>query len=180
MKIREKLYIVAGLIILFALLKQCENDPIIKIETKTITKIVTDTIVKTNIVEVEKKVYVEKFKDSIVFTDKPSETTTTATQYKTKLESNNATADIVITSLGEVLNVQGTITYPEKEIITNITKTKNASGLFVYGSTAINNFNSAEVGLMYQFKNTVGVMAGVNYNIITTQPELRVGILIKL
>ena len=59
MKIREKLYIVAGLIILFALLKQCENEPIIKIETKTITKIVTDTIVKTNIVEVEKKVYVE-------------------------------------------------------------------------------------------------------------------------
>ena len=184
---RKTLYILAGLIVLFALLNQCNGKVTTVIETKTVIEWKTDTIIqnKTIIKKVPKTVYVERIKtikgkDSIVYKDYKSETTTTAKQFKTKIQSNKASADLLITSTGEVLDVQGVISYPEKETITNITKTKDASGLFGYGSIPINNFTSPEVGLMYQFKNKVGVMGGIQYNSAINKPEIKVGILIKI
>ena len=184
---RKTLYILAGLIVLFALLNQCNGKVKTVIETKTVIEWKTDTIIqnKTIIKEVDKPVYVQRIKtikgkDSIIYKDKPSETTTTATQFKTKIQSNKASANLLITSTGEVLDVQGTITYPEKETITNITKIRDASGLFMYGSVPIHNLSSPEVGLMYQFKNKVGIMGGVQYNNITNKADFKLGFLIKL
>ena len=57
---------------------------------------------------------------------------------------------------------------------------KNNSGLFMYGSIPMNNLASPEVGLMYQFKNKVGIMTGVQYNNITNQPDFKIGFLIRL
>lgn len=185
MKTKNTLYIIAGVIVIFALLNQCNGKVKTVTKTETVIKWKTDTIRTTEIKEIDKPVYVErvktiKGKDSIIFKDKPSETTTTAKQFKTKIESNEASADLLITSTGEVLDVQGVINYPEKETVTTITKTRDASGLFIYGSTPIDNFTSPEIGLMYQFKNKVGIMGSVQYNSITNKPEIKAGILIKL
>lgn len=182
MKTKNILFIIAGIIVLFTLMKQCSSEPP-KVVTKTITKIVTDTLTLEKIVKVESPVYIErtktlKGKDSIIYRDTPNDSTITANQYETKVTSNEAEADLTIVSTGEVLDVKGTITYPEKETITTITN--NASGLFIYGSVPINNFSSPEIGVMYQFKNKVGVMAGVQYNSITKAPDYKVGLLIKL
>lgn len=160
-------------IIFFAALKQCEGKP--QVTTVTETKIITkvDTITKVEIKEIPKKVYVEKIKtvkgkDSIIYKDKPSETTTTANQYQTTLKSNKATAKLDITTTGELLDVSGNITYPEKETITRITKVKPQSGLFIYGSAPISSRSlSPEVGALFQIKNKLILGAGVQYDNIT-------------
>ena len=180
------IYIVVGLVIMFFIMRACEGEP--KVITKTETKIEwkTDTVTVKEIVKQEKPVYVERIKtfkgkDSIIYKDKPSETTITANEFKTKLESNNATADLNIISTGEVLDVRGTITYPEKETTTTITKTRDASGLFIYGSAPITSkITSPELGLLYQFKNKMFISTSVQYNNITNNVDAKVGIGIKI
>jgi uncharacterized protein YrrD len=160
-------------IIFFAALKQCEGKP--KVVTKTTTKVKTihDTITEVKIDTIYTQVYIEKTKtikgkDSIIYKDKPSETTTTANQYQTTLKSNKATAKLDITTTGELLDVSGTITYPEKETITRITKVKPQSGLFIYGSAPISSRSlSPEVGALFQIKNKLILGAGVQYDNIT-------------
>lgn len=165
------IYIVVGFIIMFALIKQCEGDP--KVVTKTVTKIVkvTDTINEVIIKEVPKKVYIEKTKKGdtiVVYKDKPSETTIEAKQYETLLTSNEATADLKITTTGELLDVSGIITYPEKETTTTITKTRDASALFIYANAPISSTAlSPEVGALFNVKNKLIFGAGVQYNNIT-------------
>jgi len=176
--------IILGAIIGLLIFKKCDSKPRVVTETITKTVIKFDTIIETKIIKGDvvnvEKIKTIKGKDSIIYKDIPSETTTSATQFKTKIQSNKAIANLLITSTGEVLDVQGVITYPELETITRVTKTRDASGLFIYGSTSVDNFNSPEVGLMYQFKNKVGVIAGINYNITTQEPIFRLGFLIKL
>lgn len=150
--------------------KQCEKKP--KVVTKTKIKYVKviDTITKIEIQEVPKTVYVEKVKtvkgkDSIIYVDKPNDSTITANQYDTKLESNNATADLKITTTGQLLDVKGVINYTQENTTTTITKTVPQSGLFLYGKTSINPLvENIEVGLDYQFKNTFIVGASTSYN----------------
>ena len=166
-------YIIIGFIIMFALLKQCEGEPKVITKTETITKIVKDTITEVKIKEVPKTVYVEKIKtvkgkDSIIYKDKPSETTTTANQYETTLKSNEASADLKITTTGELLDVSGVITYPKKETITTITKIKDKSGLYIYTSAPITSRTlSPEVGALFQVRNKFIFGAGVQYNNIS-------------
>ena len=185
MKTKNILYALGGFAIAVLIFRACESEPKIKIETKTITKIVTDTLRLKEIVEIEKPVYVERIKtlkgkDSIIYKDEPSETTITAKQFETKLDSNDAQAELIITSTGEVLDVQGVITYPKTETVTTITKIKDKGGVYLYGSIPINNFTTPEVGLMFQVRNKFGVMAGVQYNSLTNKPEIKAGILIKI
>lgn len=181
----DVIWVIVGLIIAFVLMRQCEGEPktITKTETKTIIK--TDTIKKVIIKEIPKTVYVEKLKtvkgkDSIIYKDKPDSTTIKANQYKTTLESNNALADLNITTTGELLDVSGTITYPEKETTTTITKIRDASGFYIYGQLPINNLTQIEVGGLFQFKNKAFISGGVSYNNITKQPDFNIGLGIRL
>ena len=180
------LYVVIGLIIAFALCKQCEGEP--KVVTNTVTKIVTkhDTINEVIIKEVPKTVYVEKVKtvkgkDSLIYVDKPNDSTITANQYTTTLKSNKASADLKITTTGELLDVQGVITYPKKETTTKITKTRDASGLYLYGSAPITaQALTPELGLQFNIKNKMFVSSGVQYNNITNNLDIKVGIGLKI
>jgi hypothetical protein len=178
-------YILLILIVFIALVKQCEAEPRIVTKTETITKYVTDTITKVEIKEVPKTVFVEKYitekgDEKIVFVKDSTKTSIKANQHDTKLTSNDATAELKITTTGELLDVTGVITYPLKETTTTITKTRDASGLFIYANLPINNFSSPEVGALYQFKNTVFISGGVQYNNLTNMPDFKVGIGLKI
>lgn len=175
-------WFIVGAIIVFVLLKQCEPEP--KTITKTEYVKVTDTITETIIEEIPKTVYVErvktiKGKDSIIYRENPTDSTITANQYTTQLKSNNATADLEITTTGELLDVQGVINY-EKEI-TTITEFKNNSGLFAYGQARINGFDSYAAGLDYHFKNKIIVGANVQYDLLHnyTSFNVKIGFRIK-
>ena len=178
-------WVVVGAIIAFAILKQCESEPRVVVKTKTVTKIVTDTINTVTIKEIPKKVYIEKIKtvkgkDSIIIQNVPSENTTTANQYKTKIQSNEASADLQITTTGELLNVSGIITFPKVEKTTTITKIKDKSGLYIYGQLPINNIASPEVGVLIQVRNKMFISTGVQYNNLSRQLDYKVGVGVKI
>jgi hypothetical protein len=172
-------------LIFMTIVRQCEKEP--KIVTKTVTKTITkrDTITKTIISE-PKTVYVKKYvnvkgEDKIVYLEKQDASATEAKEYNTILQSNKSTANIKITTTGELLDVSGTITYPEKENTITITKSRAKSGLFVYGTAPLNTNNiSIEVGMAYQFKNTLMIIGGVQYNDFTKSADLKVGIGVKI
>ena len=140
------LWIFVIFITLYALLRQCEGaDTKIITKTETVYETVVDTITQVVIQKVPgPKVYVErvktvKGKDSIIYKDSPSETTISANRYKTQLKSNDALAKLHILSTGEVLDVQGTITYPKETTITTITKKIPKSGAFLFIESNFNN-----------------------------------------
>lgn len=187
MKDWVKYLIVAIAVIL--IVKACESEPetIIKTETKIVT--VHDTI-KTVEISEPKTVYVTRVKDSLIYLPNNNEggligglndSIIKANQYNTDLKSNNATASLTITTTGALLDVSGVITYPEKETTTTITKIKDKSGLFLYGSVPVNhNMVNVEAGLVYQFKNKMMVMGGVQYNQFTKSPDIKIGVGIKI
>jgi len=176
------IYLIAIVIIIVAV-KQCEEKET-KIETVIEYLKVTDTITKTIISEPE-KIYVErvktlKGKDSIIYVDKKTSTAIQVNNYDTKLESNNASADLNIVTTGELLEVTGTINYTQENKTTTITEYKSKSGLFLYGKVPVSNFNSPEIGVLYQFKNSLIIGSGVQYNNFTQKPELTATIGIKI
>jgi hypothetical protein len=159
-----------GLVAMFLLMKSCESEP--KVVTNTITKTVTkhDTINKTIIKEIPKKVYIEKEITTkgdtvIIYKDKPSENTITASKQSVEVLSNNATAKLDIATTGELLDVQGVITYPKETIKETTTITRDASGFYIYGSMPISSqITSPELGVMLQIKNKIIIGLGANYN----------------
>ena len=178
------LLIIAVIVILILINKQCEKP---KEVVKTVTKveIVKDTITEIEIKEVPKKVFVNRYvnvkgKDSIVYVDKPNDSTIQANQYQTTLKSNDATAEVQITTTGELLDVSGIIEYPKTKETTIITKTKNRSGLFIYADLPITNNFNPEIGAIYQLKNTALVKAGAQYNEFTKSLDVKIGIGIKI
>lgn len=162
-------HIIIAVILILVLFDQCTEGKTI---TKTVTKerIVIDTFYKdrTVIKEIPKPVYInrtitKKGKDSIIYVDKPNDSTITARQFKTTLQSNKAKADLNIVSTGEVLDVTGTIQYPEKETITTIKKDR--SGKFLYLKTDFTNLlESVELGTFIHFNNKIGVIAEVGFD----------------
>lgn len=182
---KEIIYIIASIIAIIVIVKACEQEP--KIVTKTEVKTVTvhDTVHKFKILEKPVKVFLERFKtlkgkDSIIYLKEPNSSTIEANSFKTVLSSNKAKADLEIVTTGELLDVKGVITYPEvtNTITTKITKAQ--SGLFLYGKVPISNFNSPEVGVLYQFKNSLMIGTGVQYNDLTAKPEFTATIGIKI
>ncbi len=178
-------WLVVLAIVFFALCKQCEGET--KTVTKTVTKVtkVHDTITEVKIDTFYTRVYVErvktvKGKDSLIYVYKPTDTSIKANQYKTEVKSNDATAKLDITTTGELLDVSGVITYPEKETTTTITKTRDASGLYLYGNTSINSFSSTELGLQFNIKNKAFLSTSVQYNNITNNVDAKIGIGIKI
>ena len=166
--------ITSGLILLtIFLVKRCEGEPKVITKTTTIVKTVTDTVRETIIEKVPERVYVERLKtvkgkDSIVYRDKPSDVTLEANQYNTQLKANNATATLKITTTGELVDVSGTIDYPEKTITTTIIKVKPKSGAFLYFGTQLSTSPKRfELGVDYQLRNTVLIGVSADYSNIT-------------
>ena len=105
------------------------------------------------------KEYITKWKDSIIYRDKPSLTTIEAKIYKARVETDSSSADLRITSLGEVLDVQGTINYNRyKE---TITERKFENGFYGYAEASVKPiFEKMEVGVDYVTrKNIIGANA---------------------
>jgi hypothetical protein len=185
-KYKTLLIIVATFLVIITVIRQCEKEP--KVVTKTVTKVVTkhDTINEVIIKEVPKTVYINKYitkegETKIVYVKEKDSSTIEAKQYDTKLKSNDAEADLKVTVDGTLLDIQGIITYPEKTITKTITKYKNKSGLFLYGNVGTNPKNVIfEVGLSYQFKNTLMINSGVTYNDFTKSANLMVGVGVKI
>lgn len=183
---RNIIVIVIAIITLMSLIKACEDEA--KVKVKTVTKVVTvnDTITKVKIDTIYTPVIVEKIKNvkgetKIVYIDTTTNTSLEAKQYNTSILSNNATASLKITTTGELLDVQGVIKYPKETITKTVTKTKSKSGLFLYGQMPLNQNNiNIEVGAIYQFKNYLMVLGGVQYNQFTNSGDIKVGIGIKI
>ena len=165
------------------LFKQCKKED--KVVTKTEYIKVTDTITRVKIQEKPIIRYVHRTKtvkgnDSIIYLSKKDSTSIQANEYKTKLESNNATADLSILTTGELLDVSGVIHYTQKE--TTVERFKNASGLFLYGQGSIGNKEMQEIGVGFDYviKNKYIAGIGVNYNNLVKAPYLNFKIGINL
>ena len=135
-KIKEILIIALSILVVFLFFKSPKKvkNTIIKneIETKQIKEPIVDVkIPKPKIVYVE-SLRIEKGKDSIIYSEKPTETTTLAKQYDFNLKSKKATADLKITTTGELIDVSGAISYPETIITKTIEKEVHNNGLFLY------------------------------------------------
>jgi hypothetical protein len=177
-------WVIVAFIVMFAVLRQCEAEPKIKVETKEVVKWKTDTIVDVQIKEIPKTVYVEKVKtvkgdEIIIYKDKPSETTTETKKYETTLKADSAVANLTITA-DKLYDVQGTIDYPRIEKTTTITKIKDKSGFYLYGQVPITDFTNPEIGVQFNVINTFFISSGIQYNQITKQPDINVGVGIKI
>ena len=174
-------FVITSVIFLF-LTKSCEKKIEEKNETTVnITKIIDS--VKQATLKYAKPVYIDTVKtkinwlkgdtkiikkDSIIYVNTPTEYTIEATEYKTELKSNDATADLYITTTGKLLSIDGTISYPEKTITNTKTKviTKNAGFLYFesgFGKTP----ERFALGIDYQIKNKLLLGTSIDYNVIT-------------
>ena len=150
------IWYVIAIVFIIAFLKDCTGGE--RIKTVTVIETVTDTITNTIIKEVPKTVYIERLKtikgkDTIIFKDRPTDSTIQANQYKTILESNNATADLTVTTTGELLDLTGTITYKEKT--TTITKKIPSSGAYLSTQIGLIGTPSYGVGLDFQIRKVI-------------------------
>jgi hypothetical protein len=154
------------LILGFLLMLKFQEEP--KVVTKTEIEYVerTDTITRTKIELVPDIRYIRKVetvrgKDSIIYVQKEDSTTIRANEYDTKLESNNAVADLKILTTGELLDVSGSISYDEKVTHTTTTITKAKSGGFVYlEAPIISAKQHIKVGVDYQIRNKMIIGVG--------------------
>ncbi len=162
-KTKEISIILLSVLVLFLLSRGCK-EPEPKIKTKDKVRIIKDTI---TVVEISKPkiVYVErvktiKGKDSIVYKEKPTEATSIAKQYNSMLKSNKATADLKITTTGELLDVSGVIEYPETTITTTVKEKVPQSGLFLFGQSDPT-FETFGGGADIVIKNKIIIGAGL-------------------
>ena len=171
------------IVLFIVLIKQCEGNERTITKTKIEYVKVTDTVTKT-IISKPKTVYVERTKtikgnDSIIYVKEPNDSTIEAKQYNTTLLSNNATAELEITTTGELLDVQGVINYKQKQTTTETLKIRDASGLFLYANMPINSVQP-EVGILYQIKNKMFISAGAQYNQFTKSADLKIRLGVKI
>ena len=184
-KYKVLITVVVCALVFMTVVRQCEKEPTIRTVTETKTVIVHDTITKTVISE-PKVVYVKKYVDvkgdtKIVYLEKQDTSATEAKEYKSTIKGTKASAEVTVLTTGDLLDIQGIFTYPELETTTTITKTKSKSGLFLFGQVPLNTNNiSVELGLAYQFKNTLMLIGGVQYNDFTKSADLKVGIGVKI
>lgn len=93
-----------------------------------------------------------------------------------------------VNNLKQSNNIKDEIISSKDVIISNITQQRDIykkasqpkSGLFLYGKVPITNFNTPEIGVLYQFKNAVIIGSGVQYNNLTKAPEVTATIGIKI
>jgi uncharacterized protein YpmB len=175
--------IVLVIIATLIFVKQCEEEPQIRVRTKEVVTYKTDTITQTRIIEKPLIKYVirhqtVKGKDSIVYVQKDDAKAIKVSEYKSELATDSAKANLKITTTGELLKVDGTITYPrvEKTITKEIIKPK--SGLFLSLESSFSPmFEQSAIHLDYQYRNVVLIGGSINYNnqIKKVYPALKVG-----
>ena len=177
-------YIALVILVIF-IMNKCQDEP----ETITVTTIeyikTTDTITETIIEKPEIKYIITtttiKGKDSIIYVDRKTNKAIKVNQFSTILKSNNATTDLSITVIGELLDVTGTISYKEKVTTLKTTKTVHASGLFVYGKGSIKSkYQNIQIGLDYVIKNKWIIGTSVDYNNFTKSANFNVKIGFKI
>ena len=158
-------YIIAGIFILVWFKDCTEGEQVVKEVVKTEVKIKTvyDTITNTIIEDRKVPVYIIKKKDTIIYKDKPSDSTITANEYTSTLSTGEASANIKVVTSGELLDISGVITYPEKETSREVIKTVNASGMFIGANFGLMGEASYGVNLDYQIKNKIIVGGFINY-----------------
>ena len=177
--------VVVCALVFMTVVRQCEKEPTIRTVTETKTVIVHDTITKTIISE-PKVVYVKKYVDvkgdtKIVYLEKQDTSATEAKEYKSTIKGTKASAEVTVLTTGDLLDISGIITYPELETTTTITKTKSKSGLFLYGSVPLNtNSINIEAGVIYQFKNTLMLGVGGQYDDYSKSGYLKATIGVKI
>lgn len=186
MKIKTTYIIIAFLVALLLLETTCNSKTEERVKVVVKTKIKTDTITKTFIKEVPKEVIVNKYIDKegekvIVYVDTPNDTSIVAKQYDTQLKANNATADIKITTTGQLLDVTGVITYPKETTTLERTIYKNKSAFFIYGKMPISSqLQTPELGVMYNFRNKLIIGTGAQLNNLTNEINATVTLAVKL
>lgn len=187
MSMRKKILLfLAGFIALAVIIALLNREP--EVITKTEVKIekVTDTVIKTKIIEKPVKVPVIIYKDSIIRVKEstviPTDTPVIqANEFKTTIKSGNASADLQILSTGRVLDVQGVIQYDREIRTTTVTKYIHNSSFFLYGETSIAPaFERLELGVDYVIKDRVIIGASGSYNLIHDHASLNIKFGIKL
>jgi hypothetical protein len=184
--IKPTYIIIAILTIALLFIVKCKEEP--EVITNTVTKIVTktDTITNVKIKEIPTVKYIVKTKtvkgkDSIIYVDKETNETIKANEYKVEVDSNEAKAKLEILTTGQLLDVKGVITYPEKETTIETIKLRNKGGLFLYGETSIEpTLERIELGVDWVIKNKVIIGASASYNDIAKQSYINAKIGIKL
>ncbi|MFV9552095.1 hypothetical protein [Algibacter sp. PT7-4] len=170
--------IIVATIVVF---KKCNPEPQVITETKIDYEKIKDSIKNVLIQELE-PVYIDtgstkyikgktviKWRDSLVFVKKPTNTSLKIRRFKSILNSNNASANLDIFSSGEVVHVDGTINYTQKNTTTTKTIIKQPTGLFLYGETSIKPaLEKLEVGLDLVTKKNI---FGVNIEYINGTPK---------
>ena len=180
------IWLFIGVVILFVWLEQCQQEPKVITKTEVVYKDRVDTITKTTIdtayiTRYVRKTITEKGKDSLIYVTRPDSTTVQAREYRTTLEADSASADLKILTTGELLDVQGTISWKEKQTTTTITKTKAKSGLFLYGESSIVPVGQRiELGLDYQIRNTIIIGSSISYDLQTQKPSVNVKLGIRI
>lgn len=102
-----------------------------------------------------------------------------ANKYSLTLQSNEATADLNVTTTGELLDLQGTINYPKETITIKETIIDKAPHLSLYTMSPTNRF-SPEVGLIYKTKKSLSLMVAGQWNEFTNSGEFKVGAAITI
>lgn len=187
MKIKTTYIIIAFLVALLLLETTCNSKTEERVKVVTKTERITDTITKFKIKEVPKTVYIDKrsIDSVIVYVDTPNDTVNDtvikANQYDTQLKANNATADIKITTTGQLLDVTGVITYPKETTTLERTIYQNKSAFFIYGKMPITSqLQTPELGIMYNFRNKLIIGTGAQYNNLTNEINATVTLAVKL
>lgn len=180
--LKENIAVILLIIVLIVVVKLLESEPKTKVTTKTVYVDKIDTIIKVVYKDKPKDVFVEVGGGSDgtnVYRDKATPLTVEAKQYSTTLFSNNAKADLNITTTGELLDITGTIQW--QEAVTTITKetTKPKSGLFIYAEHQITQpFSNSSIGLDYQIRNSIIVGVSLNYDSAqkVVSPSVKLGL----
>lgn len=178
-------YFVIGIVVtLIALffIKSCKKEEV-KVTTKVTAITKVDTVYAEKINTKYQKVFVEKVVNqkgdtTIVYVDKPTDNSIIANVYKQKLKGKTASADLEITTTGELLDVKGTISYPETTIEKTIEKRVDKSQLFLGGVYQTN--NTLEANIDWNIKNKVLVKGVIGYDNRINNTYYGVGISIPL
>lgn len=162
-----------AVVVLFLMIKKCEQEPKIKIVTETeyITKTDTikETIIRDNFIpKYIIKTVTKKGKDSIIYVDRETHSAINVREYDAEVKTDSASAKLKITTTGELLDVKGEISWLKEEKTTTITKIKPKSGLFLFGEvSAIPKAENFAIGLDYQIRNTFLIGVSASHNTIT-------------
>lgn len=97
-----------------------------------------------------------------------------AQKYFVELKSNQAKADLEITTTGELYDVTGVIEFPKETITITERFVDRSPHLSVYTMSTINRV-SPEIGLIYKTKGSLSLMGAIQYNDFTQQGEIKLG-----